>query len=111
MAQSATNPSAVKQSPLHEGFFTPTIYLDTNSKFYEWCEENGYDSDTEHDLEEETHKRGDLVSFYIKKEADDTYAQVFAYQDYDNGRDQIEIQKEGLRRTEKQVMTTVVVYE
>jgi hypothetical protein len=88
-----------------------TIYLDTNSEFYDWCEANGYDEDTEYDYDEETHKRGALVSFHIKKKEEDTYALVFAYQDYDNGRDQIEIQQEGLKRTEKQVTTTTVVYE
>lgn len=87
------------------------IYLDTNSAFYEWCNENGYDGDTMHDYEEEVFKRGAHVNFHIKKESNDTYALVFAYQSYDNGREEIEIQKEGLTRTEKQITTTTVVYE
>ncbi|MNJ34292.1 hypothetical protein D3C77_289960 [compost metagenome] len=88
-----------------------TIYLDTNSRFYDWCDENGYDSDTEHDRDEEVHKRGAHVSWYARKEADDTYALVTAYQDYDNGRMDIEVQSEGLKRIEKQVTSTVVTYE
>lgn len=87
------------------------IYLDTNSAFYDWCDANGYDEDTEYEREEEVHKRGAHVTWYIRKEADDTYAQVFAYQDYDNGRDQIEVEKEGLKRVERQVTTTTIVYE
>lgn len=87
------------------------IYLDTNSAFYDWCEANGYDEDTEYDRKEEVHERGAYVTWYIRKESDDTYAQAFAYQDYDNGREQIEIEKEGLKRTEKQVTTTTVAYE
>jgi len=88
-----------------------SIYLDTNAKFEEWCEANGYDGDTEHEYKEETYKRGARVSFYAKHEESDTYAFVTANQDYDWGRDGIEIEKEGLKRTEKQVTTTVVVYE
>lgn len=88
-----------------------SIYLDTNSKFEEWCEANGYNGDDEIDHEESVYKRGSHVTFYIKKELDDTYALVTANQDYDWGRDGIEIQKEGLKRTEKQVTTTTVVYE
>ena len=88
-----------------------SIYLDSNSNFEEWCEANGYDSEDEHDRVEEVFKRGSHVSFYIKKEADETFAFVTANCDYDWGRDGIEIQKEGLRRIEKQVTTTVVAYE
>jgi hypothetical protein len=88
-----------------------SVYLDSNAKFYEWCEANGYDSDTEHDYEEEVHKRAAMASFYIHKAEDDTYALVTANQDYDWGRDNISIEKEGLKRTEKEVTTTVVVYE
>jgi len=87
------------------------VYLDSNSAFEDWCEANGYDCEDEHDYEEFVHKRGSQVSFYIKKEADGTYAQVTANCDYDWGRDNIEIQKEGLKRIEKQVTTTTVVYE
>jgi hypothetical protein len=88
-----------------------TIYLDTNSKFHDWCEENGYDAETMHSYTEEVFKRGAHVSFHIKKEVGDTYALVFAYQSYDNGREDIEIQQEGLKRMEKQVTTTTVVFE
>lgn len=88
-----------------------SIYLDDNSSFEEWCDANGYDGETEHDREEEVFKRGSHVSFYIKKESDNTYALVTANCDYDWGRDGIEIQSEGLRRVEKEVTTTVVVYE
>lgn len=87
------------------------VYLDSNEKFSEWCAANGYDEDTEYDREEEVHKRSAIVSWYIRKESDDTYAEVSANQDYDWGRDQIEIEREGLKRTEKEVTTTVVVYE
>lgn len=86
------------------------IYLDTNRKFYDWCEENGYDEE-EYDLKQSVHKRGSAVFFYIKKLEGDTYAFVSAYQSYDNGREEITIENEGFRRTEKQVTTTVVVYE
>lgn len=86
------------------------IYLDTNSKFYDWCEENGYDEE-EYDLDESVYKRGSSVFFYIKKLDGETYASVSAYQSYDNGREEITIEKEGLKRTEKQITTTTVVYE
>lgn len=86
------------------------IYLDTNSKFYDWAEVNGYDSDIEYDLEEEVFKRGAHVSCYIKKISEDTYAQVTWYQDYDNGRMDIEIVKEGLVRKVEQVVTEKVSY-
>lgn len=88
-----------------------TIYLDTNSKFYDWCEQNGYDAEDEHDAEEELFKRGAHVSFYIPKESDGTFAQVTAYQSYDNGREDIQIQKEGLQRTIKETIITESVYE
>lgn len=87
-----------------------TIYLDTNSKFYEWAEENGYDYDTEYDLEEEAFKRGSHVCCWIKKNEEDTYALVTWYQDYDNGRMDIEIVQEGLVRKVEQVVTEKVSY-
>lgn len=87
-----------------------TIYLDTNSKFYDWAEENGYDYDTEYDLEEEVFKRGAHVSCYIKKKGEDTYAQVTWYQDYDNGRMDIEVGPEGLIRKVEQVVIEQVSY-
>lgn len=86
------------------------IYLDTNNNFYDWCEANGYDGDDEQDYQEEVFKRGAHVSFHIPKD-DETFALVTAYQSYDNGREEINIQREGLKRVEKQVTTTVVVYE
>lgn len=85
------------------------IYIDTNSKFYDWAEENGYDYDTEYDLEEEVHKRGAHVC-YIKKLSEETYAQVNWYQDYYNGRMYIEIVQEGLVRKVEQVVTEQVSY-
>lgn len=88
-----------------------SIYLDSNSAFEEWCEANGYDGDEEYDREEEVFKRGSHLSFYIKKIEGDTYALVTANCDYDWGRDGIEVQSEGLKRVEKQITTTVVVYE
>jgi hypothetical protein len=87
-----------------------SIYLDSNSNWYDWAEENGYDSDTEYDLEEEVFKRGAHVSCYFKKD-DDTYALVTWYSDYDNGRMDIEVQKEGLHRYEEQVVTTKIIYK
>lgn len=87
------------------------IYLDTNNQFYDWCEANGYNPEDEHDAQEEVFKRGAHVSFYIPKDGTDTFALVTAYQSYDNGREDIQIQDEGLKRTEKQVTTTTVVYE
>lgn len=88
-----------------------SIYLGGNSEYEEWCEANGYDGDDQHDFEEEVYKRGSSQSFYIKKMDDDTYALVTCTSDYDWGRDNIEIEKEGLKRTERQVTTTTVVYE
>ena len=86
------------------------IYFDTNSKFYDWAEENGYDYDTEYDLEEEVFKRGAHASCYIKKIDEDVYAQVTWYQDYDNGRMDIEVGPEGLIRKVEQVITEKVSY-
>lgn len=86
-------------------------YLGSNSEFYEWCAANGYNGEDQHDLNEEVYKRGSSQSFYIKKNDADTYALVTCTADYDWGRDNIEIEEEGLRRVEKQVTTTVVVYE
>lgn len=88
-----------------------SIYLDTNNKFYDWCEEHGYDPETEYDLEEEVFKRGSHVSSYIKKNDSETYANVTWFSSYDNGREEIEIQSEGLTRKEIQVTTTKIVYE
>lgn len=88
-----------------------SIYLGTNSVYEEWCEANGYDGEDQHDHEEEVYKRGASENFYIKKIDGDTFAQVTCTSDYDWGRDSIEIVREGLKRTEKQVTTTTVVYE
>ena len=86
-------------------------YLGGNSEYEEWCEANGYNGDDQHDFNEEVYKRGSSQSFYIKKIDGETYALVTCTCDYDWGRDNIEIEEEGLRRTEKQVTTTTVVYE
>ena len=88
-----------------------SIYLGGNSAYDEWCEANGYNGEDQHDYEEEVYKRGSHQTFYIKKNDEDTYALVTCSADYDWGRDDIEIQKEGLKRTEKQITTTTVVYE
>lgn len=87
-----------------------SIYLDTNSKFYDWAEANNYDCDTEHDLNKEVLKRGAHVSCYIKKNDEDTYALVTWYSDYDNGRMDIKIQEEGLTRKVEQVLTEKITY-
>lgn len=88
-----------------------SIYLDSNSDFYDWAEANGYNCEDERDLVEEVFKRGAHVRFYIPKEGADTFALVTAYQSYDNGRQDIEIHEEGLKRVERQVVTTSVTYE
>ena len=87
-----------------------SIYLDTSSQYYTFCDENGYDGEEEYDREEEVFKRGAHVSCYIKKD-DGTYALVTWYSDYDNGRMDITIEQEGLTRHEEQVVVTKVVYK
>lgn len=86
-------------------------YLGGNSEYEEWCEANGYNGDDQHDFTEEVYKRGSNQSFYIKKNDTDTYALVTCTCDYDWGRDNIEIEEEGLIRTEELVTTTKIVYK
>lgn len=84
--------------------------FDGYSEFSEWCEVNGYDEDTQYDLESEPHKRNTYDSFYIKKLDSDTYAEVSVETSYDNGWGYGDVTREGLTRKVEQVVTEKVSY-
>lgn len=85
--------------------------FDGYSQFEEWCIEHNYDPDTHYDSESEPHKRNTYESFYIKHNDNDLYAQVSVETNYDNGWGYGDIEKEGLKRVERQITTTQVTYE
>jgi len=85
-------------------------YFDNMSEYYDWCEENNFDPNTEYDRGEESFKRDTNVWFYIKHNEKDVYRLVSLIASYDNGYGDIEIGDEDLTRKVTQVMTEKVEY-
>lgn len=85
--------------------------FDGYSEFEEWCVANNYHADEHYDVEEESHKRDTVLSFYVKNNDEDTYAEVNVFTNYDHGWNYGTIEREGLKRVEKQIITTQVAYE
>lgn len=84
--------------------------FDGYSEFCDWCDENGYDPDTQYDLESEPHKRNTYDYFYVKKIDSDTYAEVSVETSYDSGWGYGDISREGLKRKVEQVVVEKVTY-
>lgn len=85
--------------------------FDSYGALEEWAIENGYDADDFHDEEMEEGKHDYVyLTFYLHKEFDDTYAQVSASRSYQNGLQDISIEKEGLKRHVEQVTIEKVSY-
>lgn len=89
---------------------TVPFNFDGYSEFCGWCEANGYDADTQYDLDSEPHKQNTYDSFYIKKLNCERYAQVCVETSYDNGWGYGDIMSEGLIRIEKEVVVKQVEY-
>ena len=87
-----------------------SINLENIGEFYEFCEEHGYDSDTQYDEESDNHKRDMYVTFYIKHNERDVYRSVAWLQSYDWGVSQIDVGEVELTRKVTQVMTEKVEY-
>lgn len=79
------------------------------NEFAEWADEQGYDYDNEIDRTEESHKRDTIVTFFMKKEDSDLYAQVAYVSNYDYGSSDFDV-VEGLKRVEELVTVTQVRY-
>jgi hypothetical protein len=94
----------------HIGERIMSNYFDSMSDFYDWCEENNFDSDTEYDRDVETYERDMNVWFYIKHNEKDVYREVFLIASYDHGYGDIEVEDEDLTRIVTQVMTEKVEY-
>lgn len=87
-----------------------SINLDNSSEFYDFCEEHGYDPDTQYDEESEQHKRDMYVTFYMKHEEKDVYRSVSWLQSYEWGVSQIEIGEDELTRKVEQILTEKITY-
>ena len=85
--------------------------FDGYSQFEDWCIGNEYDPGMQYDEEEESHKRSTILSFYVKKNDEDVYAEVVVDTDYDNGWGYGSIERVGLKRIEKEVVVKQVSYE
>jgi hypothetical protein len=85
-------------------------YFDSMGNFYDWCEANNFDPDTEYDREDESYKRDTSVYFYIKHNEKDVYRPVSLIASYDNGYGDIEVGDEDLTRKVTQVLTEKVEY-
>lgn len=75
-----------------------------------WAEINGYEPDF-YDEDEESEKRHNRCYGHALHIESGLYARVTWKSDYDNGCWDFEILQKGLRRTEKHVTNTVVIYE
>lgn len=89
---------------------TTPFNFDGYSEFCDWCDQNGYDPDTQYDLESQPHKRNTYDHFYVKKIDGDTYAEVSVETSYDNGWGYGDISREGLTRKVEQVVVEKISY-
>lgn len=81
--------------------------FDNGGELEDWAEENGY-SEAWNPYDEKVliEKADSFVEFYLHKASDDTYARFTAYSSYYNGYYDIKLDKEGLKKVEKQVVVT-----
>lgn len=87
------------------------INFSYSGEFDDWCGENGYNWDDFLDEEVLLQKSySKIIKFYIANE-NGSYAQVKAYHSECEGLHEIEIQAEGLIRTEEQITITKAVYK
>lgn len=84
--------------------------FDGYSQFCDWCEANGYDSEEQYDLKEESYKQETVQFFYVKNIEDNTYAEVSVLVSYQHGWQEGEVHRQGLTRKVTQVMTEQVEY-
>lgn len=85
-----------------------SIQFENYSDFEEWCLANGYDPEEEVDLEESSHKRDTLRTFYLENSVSGLYACVTLIASYDWGYGDIEVTEGFVRRA---IVTTKYVYE
>jgi len=82
--------------------------FDGYSEFCDWCDQNGYDPDTQYDLESEPHKRDMLQCFYLENSIDGSFASVSVVVSDQWGWTDITVQ-EGFEK--KTIVTTKNVYK
>jgi hypothetical protein len=84
--------------------------FDGYSAFCDWCEENGYDPDAQHDRTQEPHKQNIYETFYIKSLEGEKYMMVFVETSFAHGWLEGEIELVPLTRKVEQVVMEKVSY-
>lgn len=85
-----------------------SIEFNRYSEFEDWAYENGYDPEAKFDIEENSHKRETLMTFYMENYVNGSWACVKVVCSYDYGWGDVQV-TEGLHR--KAVVTTKYIYE